>query len=102
MTDLTPEELRAACDAASLDCWHSATHGQRAGILSDSGREEWSLPEDHPALPAYVASLLVEKAKNKHSGDAFKLAMLGPLVDSPFATPAQKIRAAMEALNNDA
>ena len=96
MTDLTPEELRAACEAAGLewdDGWCAASAYQWRG----ESRQTIYHPQD-PALPAYVASLLIAKVREMADADLEPMEYFQH--ETWLATPTQKIRAAMEILKS--
>lgn len=97
---MTHEELREACEMAGLERLVSGTNP----YYTDGTEYCWH--EKNPALPAYVASLLVEKVRDRGKGWFYYTALMCE-VDA-LATEArdiaslssdeQRIRAAMEVL----
>lgn len=105
MSGLTDEELRAACEASGL-VEHDHLPGHwLAKLAAPCGHlrpgDTVSFHQQNPALPAYVASLLVTRVREERDWYADELYKLtGTVAGDPFvATDAQRIRAAMEVLN---
>ncbi len=65
MTELTSEELRAACEMAGLGL--TSEWGGRWAVYAPVGESgaQVRMLHNHPALPAYVAELLVGKVRDQ-------------------------------------
>ena len=102
MTDLTDDELRAACEKAGLE-----VHEGNTGALVETPLAYVYTHEMGPAgdmLRAYVASLLVARVRKTHASDIleqYEDELMWQLVHGVFATDAQRIRAAMAVLEGE-
>lgn len=93
---MTPEKLREACKMAGLQVFDAG-----AGQMVNTGFSTMFLED--PALPAYVASLLLAKVRSAALHEQYMSALLdelpGPHLGEPsamLATDEQRINAAME------
>jgi hypothetical protein len=98
---MTPNNLRRACEAAGLV---PAPHGYD-WMLPGVSELKWMYLQKDPALPPYVAELLLAKARegSPEQWEAFDLALTEIMPDSDtldvlLATAEQRITAACKVL----
>jgi len=94
---MTPNELREACEASGaeirVDGW-----GIECAHWKDDDGNEWSMPLMHFALPAYVASTLVERVAKVPGGYGDYCFLFGGPASIAMATDPERIRATMPVL----